>query len=153
MARHWPVHERYRVPPHRLPFKGGHSDWKQTSGIRQSISPFPSSSSRFRCMAVRLWHANKRLFLAQVPSKKKSNPKCALELPMGEWPWSTALARSLSLSLLPSLFLSFTHLFFFPSPLIRLILEMAERMFEGREMRARSGELRVRVTASWWHEL
>lgn len=51
-------------------------------------------------------------FFSQVPSKKKSNPKCALELPMGEWPWSTARALSLSLSLLPSLFLSFTHLVF-----------------------------------------
>lgn len=87
-------------------------------------------------------------FFSQVPFKKKSNPKCALELPMGEWPWSTARALSLSFSLSPSQLISFFHSlgFSFPVPSFGWCQEMAVRRFEGRD------ELCVRVSASWWHE-
>lgn len=91
----------------------GRAFWLKTSGIHQSISPFPSSSSRFRCMAVRLWHANKRLFLLLSPLQEKVESKMCSRASNGRVTMEhRARSLSLSLSLLPSLFLSFTHLVF-----------------------------------------
>ncbi len=131
----------YRVPPQRLPLKGGRSRWKQTRGIHQSSSPFPSSSSRFRCMAVRLWHANKRLFLFSSPLQEKVESKMRSRA-------SNGLVTMENRSLLISFFHSLGFLSQSPHS-----AGVGRWQWEGLKggMRARSGECCVRVSASWWH--
>ncbi len=114
----------YRVPPQRLPLKGGRSRWKQTRGIHQSSSPFPSSSSRFRCMAVRLWHANKRLFLFSSPLQEKVESKMRSRASNG---LVTMENRSLLISFFHSLGFSFSV------PSFGWCREVAVRGFEGRD--------------------
>ncbi len=123
-ARYWPVRERYRVPPQRLPFKGGvlaENKREESTKVAHLFRPRPPDSGAW---LFAFGTPTNACFFSQVLSKKKSNPKCALELPMGAWPWSTA----------PCLFLSFTHLFFLSqSPHSADVGRWQWERFEGRD--------------------